>query len=475
MSNNVEESTSYKIFYVLFWALGRGIRELFKLLWAGTVKASLKNKYIAIIYLGLVVFTIGSFVIFKDCTIMILVALATAIVIGIMEYVKEYPVKKKRKYFNRLFEEVNLKASDESLPYFLYENDISEFATSISFGSLVPLNTWLSKKELLEMHMNVRISDIKQDENNQRIIKLIVETSPLPDLIDWDDDFIDRRKNILNIGIGRYGMVGLNLEKYPHAFIAGETGSGKSNILKCLIHQSLVKEYDVILIDFKRGVSFSAFSDYVDICYEYKTVIEVIRNMVNETIERLDKFREAKVDNINDYNKISTDYLHRKIIFIDELAELLRTRDKEISNILNDSIETLTRLSRAVGIHLIMGIQRPDSTVISGQIKNNVSYRVCGRFVDKEPSRIMLGSDIASTLPNVKGRFIIKDDDFHEVQSFYFYEGNSRLLTAIKEGALDYLDAEDDEPIEADAVEGAVAEAPSQKGQFEFDFSDVGK
>jgi len=107
-------------------------------------------------------------------------------------------------------------------------------------------------------------------------------------------------------------------------------------------------------------------------------------------------------------------------LFIDELAELLKIRDNVISNTLNDSIETLTRLSRAVGIHLIMGIQRPDSTIVSGQIKNNVSFRVCGRFVDSEPSRIMLGNDSARSLPNIKGRFIVKDDNMYEVQAFYF-------------------------------------------------------
>ena len=103
-----------------------------------------------------------------------------------------------------------------------------------------------------------------------------------------------------------------------------------------------------------------------------------------ETTSRLDKFRSRRVDNIADYNRVAGDYLHRKIIFIDELAELLKTRDKETANTLNDSIETLTRLSRAVGIHLIMGIQRPDSTIIHpapGFGKNKLSRTVlCFRF-----------------------------------------------------------------------------------------------
>ena len=82
----------------------------------------------------------------------------------------------------------------------------------------------------------------------------------------------------------------MDLDKHPHAFIAGETGSGKSNILKCLIYQALAKSYDVILIDFKRGVSFSAFSDMLTIYYDYADVTKVLKDMVSETNNRLDKF-----------------------------------------------------------------------------------------------------------------------------------------------------------------------------------------
>lgn len=104
---------------------------------------------------------------------------------------------------------------------------------------------------------------------------------------------------------------------------------------------------------------------------------------------------------------------------------MVNVREKNLKNALYDSLETLTRLSRAVGIHLIMGIQRPDSTVVSGQIKNNVSFRICGRFVDKEPSRIMLDNTLASELPNIKGRFLVKGNTIKEVQSFYFIPDSS--------------------------------------------------
>jgi S-DNA-T family DNA segregation ATPase FtsK/SpoIIIE len=239
------------------------------------------------------------------------------------------------------------------------------------------------------------------------------------------------------------------------------------------IHQTLIKGYDVILIDFKRGVSFSEFSDYVEIHFEYKSTLQVLKAMVEETKKRLDLFRENKVDNVGDYNRLVNEAMRRKIIFIDELAELLKTRDKAISNLLYDSLETLTRLSRSVGIHLIMEIQRPDSTIVTGQIKNNVSFRICGRFVDKEPSRIMLCCDRASTLKNIKGRFIIKDNDLEEIQCFYYSGGNSCHYRFPIRLELDNIPSDTKGTEEINRAEKVTSKSAEIIPDIEFDFSDL--
>lgn len=219
----------------------------------------------------------------------------------------------------------------------------------------------------------------------------------------------------------------------------------------------------------------------LDIYYDYPEVIKVLKEMVAETNNRLDKFRNSRVDNINDYNRLGGEYLPRKIIFIDELAELLKTRAKETAMTLYDCIETLTRLSRAVGIHLIMGIQRPDSRIVNGQIKNNVSFRVCGRFVDPEPSRIMLSCDTASSIPNIKGRFYVKDDDLYEVQSFYF---DDREFWFIPEEQEPYSDNEEVEGLSEKIAEvmqavqeplAEIPEEPQNTDKFDFDFSNFKK
>lgn len=464
-NKDYENDWSFKIGYII----GSLIFGFFIFLWEG-LKASFKNKFMLITYACLVFLTIFFYMALNDIAVMIKVNIITFFIYCVCHSIKEYPAKKRRKYFNRLFQQIKL-TQNEDCPYYLYETELSEFAVMVIFVSLVPLSAWNAKKELLETHMNARIINIKQEPDNYQKISLIVETEPLPTLVEWSDKYTDLQQNKLNIGVSYYGLVSMDLEKQPHAFIAGETGSGKSNILKCMIHQALLKHYEVVLIDFKRGVSFSSFGKSVAVYYDYKDIITVIKKMILETTRRLDKFRYAIVDNINDYNRITSDYLPRKIIFVDELAELLKTRDKELSHVLNDSIETLTRLSRSAGVHLIMGIQRPDSTIISGQIKSNVSYRVCGRFVDREPSRIMLGSDIAGGLPNIKGRFIVKDNDFYEAQCFYF--SNQADLSNVQ---TDYIingeskeDKSDTEPVQQ-------AE-PEEKNDFpfKFDFSDMKK
>lgn len=472
-----EFKSGYKIGSGIGTLLFKIVFGLFKLLWSGIVTASKKNKILLITYVCLFITTLVLLAAEIDCSFVLVIIFIIAIISGIWQYKKEYPIKKRRQYFNSVFEEVGLQKND-TLPYYVCEDDVSDYVTVYSFQTLVPLKEWYAKKDIMEMYFNEKIWTIQQRKNDNRLIDVIVQKEPLPDYIEWDDEYIDESNDVLNIGIGYLGIVGMNLEKYPHGFVAGETGSGKSNILKCLIYQALVKNYDVILIDFKRGVSFSSFSDIVKIYYEHIPAMQILTDMVKETKRRLDLFRMYKVDNLNDYNEIQTVKLHRKIIFIDELAELLKVRDKELSNILYDSIETLTRLSRAVGIHLIMGIQRPDSTIINGQIKNNVSYRVCGRFVDKEPSRIMLSNDMASKLANIKGRFIVKSNSLQEIQSFY-YEANYTYIEPEKEE--DVINNSDNE-IEPDTtpLNEPVGDLKEKNDidvskEINFDFSDIEK
>ena len=96
-------------------------------------------------------------------------------------------------------------------------------------------------------------------------------------------------------------------------------------------------------------------------------------------------------------------------------------RKKLLAQIEN-RLSTIARQGRAFGIHLILATQRPDATVIPGQIKNNMDFRVCGR-ADNVLSQIILdNTSAAEQIPkNARGRFITGDGTVF--QAYLFDEG----------------------------------------------------
>lgn len=67
----------------------------------------------------------------------------------------------------------------------------------------------------------------------------------------------------------------------------------------------------------------------------------------------------------------------------------LTKEQKEIVIKIEGLLGTIARQGRAFGIHLILATQRPDSAILSGQIKNNINCRICGR-ADNVLSMIIL-------------------------------------------------------------------------------------
>ena len=86
-------------------------------------------------------------------------------------------------------------------------------------------------------------------------------------------------------------------------------------------------------------------------------------------------------------------------------------------------LENIARLGRAAGVFLLLALQRPDATIITG-IKNNLNARVaCGRM-DSSSSMMVLDSVAATVLPNIRGRGIYREAG-REVQFQSFFAPQS--------------------------------------------------
>lgn len=72
-------------------------------------------------------------------------------------------------------------------------------------------------------------------------------------------------------------------------------------------------------------------------------------------------------------------------------------------------IGSIARLGRAAGVHLVIATQRPDATLIAGEVKANLGVRInCGRS-DSNASNMILGSgEGARVRANPRGRLYLK-------------------------------------------------------------------
>ncbi len=188
------------------------------------------------------------------------------------------------------------------------------------------------------------------------------------------------------------------IDRMPHMLIAGSTGSGKSvcinSIITTLLLRTTPNEVKLLLIDPKK-VEFTPYQDIPNLigpvindateaATALKTIVSIMDNRYNE-------FHNRGVRDIREYNKkAKTDSTMKPmvqiVVIVDELADLMITNGKDVEA----SIQRITQLARASGIHLIVATQRPSTDVITGTIKTNIPSRIAFAVSSAIDSRIIL-------------------------------------------------------------------------------------
>jgi S-DNA-T family DNA segregation ATPase FtsK/SpoIIIE len=263
-----------------------------------------------------------------------------------------------------------------------------------------------------------------------------------------------------------------DLASMPHLLVAGATNSGKSVFVHSLITSILFRrrpdEVKLLLIDPKR-IELSLYDGIPhlydpkvaakDVCVvtDAKGAAKSLKALVGVMERRYDRFKEFRAQNIAAFNEEARRrgapeefYI---VVVIDELADLMVVA----GDVVEDAVQRLTQMARAVGIHIVLATQRPSVDVITGVIKANLPSRVAMRVASKVDSKVILDSIGAEALLG-KGDmlFLVPGSDLQRIQGCFV---STRELGAVvddlrSKGAPDYPTPEAAGPIgEADLAQ----------------------
>ncbi|MBI4059868.1 MAG: DNA translocase FtsK 4TM domain-containing protein [Elusimicrobia bacterium] len=292
---------------------------------------------------------------------------------------------------------------------------------------------------------------------------------------------------LLSFGLGLSASgepVAADIAKMPHVLVAGATGSGKSVLIHSMVMSILLRarpdEVKFIMIDPKRteltfyeGIPhlFDPMVEpaRVSVITNPKDAAKALKALLALMEKRYEKLQLHGARNLEGYNAMADQKgLPREfyvVVVIDELADLMLIA----GDIVEDAIQRLTQMARAVGIHMVLATQRPSVDVITGVIKANLPSRIALQVISRIDSKVILDGSGAESLQG-RGDLLYLSSGAQKperCQGAYVSEEEIR-------GLVDYLKTQgkpDYPMLETMAVKGGAAADLSQFGVEPLEFS----
>lgn len=193
----------------------------------------------------------------------------------------------------------------------------------------------------------------------------------------------------------------------PHTLIAGETGSGKGNLLQSILLQLAAtndpRHMRIKLIDPKQGADFFWLEAVPhmdgDIVATPDDAVQTMKELVAEMDRRYELITGAKTRNIEAYNsKVSEDErLPRIVVAHDEMASWMQGNE-DYRKAVEAALTDLASKSRAAGIHMVLVTQRASQEAIPPSVRENMNNRLCLKVASDKGSKLALGVSGAEDL-----------------------------------------------------------------------------
>lgn len=332
------------------------------------------------------------------------------------------------KVLKEVFQSIGLKNNLGKIPAYVFDKPVDPSTRKLCVSkAALTLSDFNRTKQGIESGLHVYIDEIR-DNLAQGTVDIIYSSKPMPEICR-----IANYKKIpaptFIVGSTRAKEVRSSLTAVPHLLVAGQSGAGKSVFIRQLVTTLYFNDphCTFTLVDFKGGVEAQLFERLSRVTTP-NTMEKALYQLsqMTDTIEyRMEVLKANNCRDIGQFLRLSKDKrqlpkargavtipgFNRHLIVVDEAAEMFLANGKAKATEAQEArriLSQVARQGRAIGIHLVVATQRPDSRALDPQIKANLTGVLCFQMVNDISSILVLGNGRATDLPPVQGRAIWK-------------------------------------------------------------------
>ncbi|MFO7167758.1 MAG: DNA translocase FtsK [Chloroflexota bacterium] len=190
-----------------------------------------------------------------------------------------------------------------------------------------------------------------------------------------------------------------DLAEFPHALVAGATGSGKSVFLRSVLLSLMTchrpGQVELLIVDPKQ-TDFSFFDGlpYLwggKVFTDPREARDALLELVRSEMPRRQQLMRGRSMRLKEFNqRFPAEALPPIVAMIDEYAQLLSIMSKKDSEQFERDLMSLAAVARATSIHLVLATQRPSVDVVTGTLKANLPARIAFQVPTNSDSRVVL-------------------------------------------------------------------------------------
>lgn len=184
-----------------------------------------------------------------------------------------------------------------------------------------------------------------------------------------------------------------NIQKQPHALIAGGTGSGKTTFINFLIIEMLKMKSDIFICDPKRSdlASLQHFLGKENVASETNQIARLTREVKELMNKRFVGYKENADNFVYGYSFV--DYKLKPVFLLfDELGAFRAGADKKVFSETMSNLTEIILKGREMGVFCVLSTQQPNADNIPTELRDNLSIRLALGNMSSEAYKMVFGS-----------------------------------------------------------------------------------